>query len=168
MKFSRRKLLFGTAGAVALVPVAYAVRVSWGGYSFPKSYRHLTSKEATILLALSDALIPRQNPLGIDPHEIDVVGGVDEFLDASSELERSEIRILIWLIEHVYPSSMGFFQKFTKLSVEHRQEILHKLERSKGLIPRLMLKASKTLIAFSYFNSSRVHEHFGIKGWCGP
>lgn len=168
MKITRRQLIFGAVGAGALLPLSYAVRVSLGGYSFPQPMKFMTPKEARIAHAMIEAVIPSENPFGISPESVNSVHGIDEFLRVSSPTERGEVRILFWLIEHVFPAVCGYWTKFTKLSPEQRVRLLERLERSRLGAARLLLRAIKTLVCFSYFSTTELQEFYGIKGWCGP
>jgi hypothetical protein len=168
MKLTRRKLIFGAAGATALLPLSYAVRVSIGGYEYPQSNSHLTAKEATIVAALAEAVIGAENVFGISPESVDTVGAVNNFIATNSKLEQGEMRILFWAIEHIFPALGGHFAKFSELSTEQRRAILKKLEHSRSEVPKLLARASKTIIAFGYFNTPQVQEYLGLRGWCGP
>lgn len=161
-------MIFGAVGAGALLPLSYAVRVSLGGYSFPQPMKFMTAKEACIAQAMIEAVIPSENPFGISPESVNSVRGVDEFLRVSSPVERGEVRILFWLVEHIFPAACGYWSKFTNLSADQRARLLERLERSRFGSARLLLRAVKTLVCFSYFSTTELQEFYGIKGWCGP
>lgn len=168
MNITRRKLIFGSVGAAALLPLSYVIRVSWGGYSYPRTYSHVTAKEAVIIAALAETIIGLENPFGISPESVDTVGAVNNFIQANSPLERGEIRILINAVEHVLPALGRHFKKFSELSVQERASLLESLNNSKRDIPKLIVRAVKTIVCFGYFNTPQVHEALGLKNWCGP
>lgn len=167
-KLSRRKLMFGVAGATAILPLTYVVRVSLGGYVFDKKYSHLTDKEAFIISKLAEAVIPNENPFGYSTHDVDVVGGVNNFMAIGTTLEQGEMRILFWAVEHVFPILKGYFTKFSSLDVGRRTRLLESMEHEGRGIQKLLARACKTVVCFSYFNSPLVQEKLGLKGWCGP
>lgn len=168
MKITRRKLIFGTLGTAALVPASYALKVSLGGYTFSKAFDFLTAKEAVIVRAIAETVVPNTNELKITHDDADTVGTVNELLRYSSTLERTEIGILLWAVEHVFPVLGLHFKKFTQLSINEREAIIKKLDRSGQEIPKLLVRAIKTLGCFGYFSSPKVQEYYGLKGWCGP
>lgn len=167
MKLTRRKLILGAAGAAALLPVSYALRVSLGGYQYPKKYDHLTIKESVIIAALAKVVIGNENPFGISPESVDTVGAVNDFIATNSKLEQGEIRTLLWSIEHVFPIIQGHFKKFTALTTDQQERILQRLASSQNEIPKLLSKAIKTIICFGYFNTPQLKKALGLVDWCG-
>jgi len=169
MKLTRRQWILGGSLGVATVPLSYIFKVSLGGYPkyTGKPLKHLTDKEIHIIRKLGETMIPPDSEFGLDFESVGGLAGVDEFFNGVSTIERSELHILLWAIEHVVPAYDGNWSKFTRMSPEDRQTLFKKMNESSSMYPRLFVRTVKFIINFSFFSQQPVLEKLGVYGWCG-
>ena len=101
-------------------------------------------------------MIPTENALGIPPKDIQLIHKLDTFISIMPAHGRGRIKLLLWMVEHVFPIRMPYFEKFTRLSLEHRKKVLERFDESGGVASRAMVRALKALIQNSYFNDPAV------------
>src|ERR1700733_9226313 len=109
-KLTRRQMILGGIGSVTALPLSYTLSVTFGGYPPFQGLKILTSKEAAIVKALGEVVIPNQNDIGLTIEEAQVVNGVDEFLSIMSPQGQSRVKLVLWAVEHVIPLRCLYFR----------------------------------------------------------
>jgi hypothetical protein len=153
---SRRDLFKSVTIGTLLIPVGYVAGVTFGGYRVYDGLKYLSDKEATILESLTEVIIPAENEIGVSPQEINMIKKLDQFISVMPPHSRSRLNILLWMVEHAFPIRMPYFEKFTRLSLEHRRKVLERFDENKGVAGRAMVRALKALIQNVYYNDPLV------------
>src|SRR5690349_13546905 len=116
-KLTRRQIIAGATSAAFLPPLAYLASVSFGDYKDHPGLEFLTSKEATILESIGEVIVPSENLIGVSIYDADLVKGADSLVGAMPEHNRSRVKLLLWAVEHLFPSRCFYFKKFSKLTL---------------------------------------------------
>ena len=165
-KFSRRDLIKAISAGTVLLPVGYALTLSWGGYPTRTGLKFLSDKEAAIFESIAEVVIPDDNALGLTIRDVHLTEKFDEFLGLNPEAGRDRIGLLFRTVEHVFPIRMLYFRKFTRLSLEKRRQVLNKLDRTGGVAGRALIRALKAMIENLYYNTPQVAKRIGFVGKC--
>ena len=165
-KLTRRQILAGGIGSAFLPPLAYFASVSFGGYREYSGLQFFSNKEAAILESIGEVIVPNENPIGVTIYEAELVKNTDELMTIIPSHNQSRVKLLLWAVEHLFPSRCFYFKKFTNLDLAEREKIFRKLEASNSLSTRALMRAIKTLVQAIYYNNSLVAQKMGIDGRC--
>lgn len=165
-KYSRRQMFKWSLGGAVALPLTYALSVAFGRYPPRPGLKHLSAKEAYIVEAMAEAVIPPDNGLGITIRDVGFAEGVDALMETSTASGRSRLHLLIWSVEYILPGLSFYFRKFSDLSLESRQKILAKYERSKSVLNRAFVRSLKGLVVTIYYNDRKVGDRIGFIEKC--
>ena len=166
-KLTRRQIIIGGAGAATLaVPLGYVLTASIGGYPEVMGLQVLTSKEAAIIEAIGEVIIPNINEIGLSIRDAKVVSGIDDLMKGMTEAGKARFRMLFWMTEHTLPLRSFYFGKFSKLNLEKRTYLVQRLEASRLTTIRAFGSGLKGIIQIVYYNEVRVVEKLGFIDRC--
>lgn len=167
-EFSRRRLFSGATERLALL--AFASRAAActsasqpAGEAAPSS---LAPKEAAVLLAIAETLVPKTPALAIEPAATSLMQRIDRFLATGDPLASRQLRFLLVGFEH-YPQLFStYFTRFTQLPPEARAEILTTFAESRYYAKRMIFTALKSIVCNHYFADPDVQAQLGYAPAC--
>jgi len=163
----RRGLFLGAGTSVAAGGL-----LLWGHggrYPSPKPacpLVYLERREFAILVALADAIFPKDNPLGLSGSEVRVPEYVDRMLARMPADKAAEFRAMLLLFEH---GTLAFglrARRFTELPQKAREKYLRRWEEARVYSRRMLAAGLKTLLGIGYFAHPDVKAALGIQKIC--
>lgn len=157
----RRRLIAG--GALATLGALAALRFS--GYPQLTGWtgKMLSSREALVLAAAAEVILPRQ--AGVDPFT--VAANVDRFLLALPPYLLREVHALLGLVEHgTTPLGMRL-SRFSSLPLDAREAFLLSLSARGGLLATAW-RGLRDLCLLGYYQEPVSWEELGYSGPWGP
>lgn len=161
MRITRRSLLFGGVGGLALVAGFWTLSLD----SPAPGARLLSSSELRVVQALAEALFP-EGPFPVGGLEADIAHAVDRILaDVLEESQATAFRYVLRTLDWGTAASRG--TRFTDLPVEARREVLGTWREPDVLARRVAADSIKALLGMAYFRHPVVLEHIGWRVGCG-
>ena len=151
MKLTRRQLFKVGVGTLVSSPFAYMTAVTLGTYPQRTGLKILSSKEAVIVEAIGETLLPSESQLNLQIYDVELAAGVDKLMSVMPSHNQTRIKMLLWATEHVLPLRHLYFSKFSLLKREQRAKVLASLEDSKSPSLRMFLRGLKGIIGSVYF-----------------
>jgi hypothetical protein len=168
MRLSRRSILrFGLGGAVVLTGAGLGLGLqSTQMVPTTAPLVSLSPREYSILVAVSDALLPGNGGDLPAAHELGVVEGVDALLARMSPIDVAEFQSVLMLIENAIPGFLfnGGVRPFSQYDLATRQTILKGWRDSRITLRRSAFRALHGLCNSVYWSNSRVHSAIGYPG----
>ncbi len=153
---SRRRIL----GGGLLFLVAYGSAFAVGHFPLSRVVSQgLGASRLITLQAAFEALLPTREDARV------AAGGVDEFMARGDPVAREELRLALFLLEHGGGFSWFSFKRFSRLSVERREQILESWLQSRIPVLRQVSQGIRKAGYFTHF--SRPETWMGI-GYDGP
>lgn len=166
--FSRRRLFGGATERLALLAFASraAACTSASEPAAESATRYLAPKEAAVLLAIAETLVPKTAALQIEPAATTLIKRIDRFLETGDPLASRQLRYLLVGFEH-YPQLFStYFTRFTQLPPEARAEILSTFAESRYYAKRMIFVALKSIVCNHYFADPDVQARLGYAPAC--
>ena len=166
-KLIKRGLILGAGGSAAAGGL-----LLWGHggrYPLPQAAAnliYLERREFAILVALADALFPKENPLGLSGTEVRVPEYVDRMLARMPEDKSAEFRAMLLVFEH---GTLAFglrARRFTELPTRARERYLRRWEEARVYSRRMLAAGLKTLLGIGYFAHPDVQAAMGVQRLC--
>lgn len=166
--FSRRRFFGGATERLALLAfasrAAACTRAAEPVTAAPAPY--LAPKEAAVMLAIAETLVPKTAALAIEPAATTLIPRIDRFLSTGDPLASRQLRFLLVGFEH-YPQLFStYFTRFTQLPPEARAEILATFAESRYYAKRMIFTALKSIVCNHYFADPDVQAQLGYAPAC--
>ncbi len=160
--FSRRRFLIGatlaTGAVIALNLTGYPDVPNWAGTA-------LSEREAVILMAAAEALIPPGPPLPIGAGRASwrpVADAIDSYVATLAPTSRSDIHALLIVIEHGTPLSLHL-HRFSHLQVDERLAYLLELRGHGGVLAEAFA-GLRDLCMLGYYQQPATWPELGYPG----
>ncbi len=157
---SRRKFVLGGmlgAGALALGGIAYRMAALPDGKPAVAG-GVLTRQEMAAAVAISLALFPAGNPIGIDGEQADVAGYFDRYLARLPSAEQKILRALIWLYDQGSVMA-GSIRPIRSMAPAEAQAYVQGWETSRFQWRRDLAMSLRTVFGFGYFAHPKVKAY---------
>ncbi|MBK8168769.1 MAG: gluconate 2-dehydrogenase subunit 3 family protein [Sandaracinaceae bacterium] len=164
----RRFLKVGVAGSAAL---ALGGALAWQtrGYEVPAAVssrlRALSPKEYLIAKAVAARVLRRDADDLPMPEELHVAEYIDGMVARLDEANRTDLKRLLHVLEHVLPWSAAKPSRFTRLDGAGKDAVLASMMSSSVGLLRGAFEALKSLCVMAYFRDART---WGAIGYDGP
>jgi hypothetical protein len=129
--------------------------------------RYLQRREYAILAALSNALFPPGNSIGLSGTDARVPEYIDRMLADMRADKAVEFKTMLLLFEHGTTAFGLRVKRFTDLDQVARERYLRRWERARVYSRRMLAAGLKTLLGIAYFAYPGVQERLGIEKTCG-
>jgi hypothetical protein len=129
--------------------------------------KYLSAREYAIVAALSQALFPPGNPLGIDGRQARVPEYIDRMLADMEPGKAADLKNMFLLFEH---GTLAFglrVRRFTELPERAREKYLRRWERARVYSRRMLAAALKSMLGMGYFAHPEVQKALGMERTCG-
>lgn len=169
LAFSRRVLFRGAAERLALIALASRAAACTGeapGVAAAGAPKFLSPKQAAVLVALAETLLPRTAVLDVNPGETELVARVDRFLAAGDKLTADQFAYLLTGFEHYPLFFTTHFRRFTALAPAPRAEVLATFSESRYYAKRMIFTALKSVVCNHYFADPGVQAKLGYAPAC--
>lgn len=172
-RLSRRSLLRRSVAVGAVVAAAGATGVTLQHahrYETPSprcELKYLEPHQYAILAALSDALFPPGNSIGLTGRDARVPEYIDRMLAEMREDKAFEFTTMLALFEHGTTAFGLRVKRFTDLDQKARERYLRRWERARVYSRRMLAAGLKTLLGIAYFAHPGVQAQLGIERRCG-
>jgi len=120
--------------------------------------------EAKILRAIASGLIPPGGALKSGADEIDIAGGVDNYVSKFNLTNRAAIRTMLWLFE-ILPFFFTF-RPLTLLSQSALEKVVESFEKSRFFLVRGPLLLLKLLCTMMFYNDEKIKKAIGYDNEC--
>jgi len=171
-RLSRRSLLRRSAVVGAAVTVGGGTLVTLqhtSEYDPPNpacELKDLAPEQYAILAALSNALFPPGNSIGLSGTEARVPEYLDRMLAEMRADKAFEFTTMLLLFEHGTTAFGLRVKRFTDLNQKARERYLRRWERARVYSRRMLAAGLKTLLGVAYFAYPGVQERLGIDRSC--
>lgn len=172
-RITRRTVLRRSAAVLAVSGATYggvSLYGHAGRYPDPTAactLEYLGKREYAIVAALSLALFPPGNPLGIDGLQARVPEYIDRLLAGMEPDKARDLEAMFLLFEH---GTLAFglrVRRFTELPAREREKYLRRWERARVYSRRMLAAALKGMLGMGYFAHPDVQEALGMQRTCG-
>lgn len=161
MRISRRSLLIGGAGGLALVAGFWTLSLDGPA----PGARLLSAEELRVLEALTEAMFP-EGAFPVGGHEADVPRRVDRILaEVLEEPQVTAFRYVLRTLDWGTAASRG--ARFVDLPVEARREVLQTWQEPDVMARRVAADSLKAILGMAYFSHPAVLGHIGWRVGCG-
>ena len=142
-----------------------------GGYELPAGHKGTLAVFSTwqwvfaAHVARRIAAPDRPDDLTIPtPEEVDVAGFMDGYIARMPGALRRDLLRGFAYIEHIAPLSLGYLKRFTHLSPDDQDRVLHALEVSEHPLLRGAFEGLKALVFMGYYRDARTWKIVGYEG----
>lgn len=161
MRISRRSLLLGGVGGLALVAGLRTLTLDGPA----PGARRLSSDELRLVEALAEALFP-EGAFPVGGLEADVPRRVDRILaDVLEESQATAFRYVLRTLDWGTAASRG--ARFVDLPVEARRDVLRTWREPEVMARRVAADSIKAILGMAYFSHPAVLGHIGWRLGCG-
>lgn len=119
---------------------------------------YLNAKEAAVLLAIADTIVPKTARMPITVSETTTMARIDQFLAKGDPFASQQFRFLLTGLEHYPQLFHTSFTRMTRLTTTQRAELLVTFESSRFFAKRTIFTAVKAVICNNYFADERVKK----------
>ena len=117
----------------------------------------LSEHEKRVVLAIGQAMFPRDATLPYDADDVDVVAWCDDYAARMPPFSRAQIRALINAFEYGYAAWAGRPRDtFSSARPADRVAYLESWERSSTYAQRMLYEALRAMLTFAYVGSDEV------------
>jgi hypothetical protein len=128
--------------------------------------RVLAPWQYAVVRAVARRVVAPDRAEGVpSPDDVGVAEFVDGYLVEMRPVLRRDVFRLLRYIEQLAPLGSGYKERFTELSPDAQDEVLHGLEASRFDQLRAGFQAMKSLVVMGYYRDART---FPILGYGGP
>lgn len=161
MRISRRSLLLGGVGGLALVAGFWTLTLD----APAPGARLLSPDELRVLEALAEAMFP-EGAFPVGGLEADVPLRVDRIVaDVLEEPQTTAFRYVLRTLDWGTAASRG--TRFADLPVEARRDVLRAWREPEVMARRVAADSIKAILGMAYFSHPAVLAHIGWRLGCG-
>lgn len=171
---SRRRFVRLGVGGALLLGAGGVLAYQSSGYEVSRDVADnlyaLSAKEYLVVEAIAARLLRADEPAEGEsaypsPEELGVAAAIDVFVARLDDANRTDLRRLIHVVEHLMPWSAGLTSRFTRLSGPEQDRVLEAMETSSIGLLRGAFNALKALSAMAFFSHPLT---WGPIGYDGP
>ncbi len=155
-------LLFG-ATAIGLGGLSYTL---FRGRAAAQGRALLSDEEAKVVAAIADTYFPPGNELGVAAQDVDVVGGVDAYLNGLLPREKALLRGVVMAFDAWPRLSFTSSARFSDLPLDDRVAILSAWEDSALDERRQLVSVLRVIVGMVVFDDPRFLAAIGHRWGC--
>lgn len=126
----------------------------------------LSVREAAVLDALAEVLVPPVPELPIPPSAVNLAERIDRFLAAGDAFAAQQFKYLLRAFEYYPAIATKHFTRFTKLGAAARKGVLHSFVESRLYAKQMIFVAFKSVVCNHYYSAPSVQTAVGYQPAC--